>query len=77
MYYTKRERMDTRLLKAGYRPTGNLNEFRKIGWTVRIDGDMIEVFDDPESGAGKYYHGKINNTNVEQLLREIDEAILL
>lgn len=65
--------MEYILLNKGYKKTDNLNEYEKNGWVIRLDGDNIEVFNDPDKVPGKYYYNSISKIDIEILLNEIDE----
>ena len=63
--------MINELLERGYKQIDK-QEFVKEGWTIRLDKDIIEVFDDPETGSGYYFHGNIHKVDLENLLNEIE-----
>lgn len=65
------------LNKRGFLETENPNEYVRGHWTIRINNDFIEVFNDPELSKGRYYSGPINKVDLEQLIDEIDEFIKL
>ena len=61
----------------GFRPSENEFEYVKGNWTVRIDGENIEVFNNPDlDKVGKYFIAPINKVDLEQLLSEIDDFIM-
>ena len=57
--------------------TENPNEYVRRDWTIRINGDIIEAFNDPDKNKGLYYSGPVKLVDLEQLLIEIDEFIKL
>ena len=65
--------MEYILLNKGYKKTDNPNEYEKNGWIIRLDGDKIEVFNDPDKVPGKYYYNSINNIAIELILLAIDK----
>lgn len=46
------------------------NSFQRDGWTVRIDGNYFELFNDPEID-NRYYHGPLHN--LEKYLNAINK----
>lgn len=69
--------MDDILINRGFIKTENPNEYVRRDWTIRISGDIIEAFNDPDKNKGIYYSGPIKKIDLEQLLIEIDEFIKL
>ena len=69
--------MNDILMNRGFIKTENLNEYVRRDWTIRINGDIIEAFNDPDKNKGVYYSGPIKKIDLEQLLIEIDEFIKL
>lgn len=67
--------MINELLERGYKQIDK-QEFVKSGWTIRLEKDIIEVFDDPEVGTGYYFKGDIHKVDLETLLNEIDDFLL-
>lgn len=63
--------MINELLERGYKQIDK-DEFVREGWTIRLEKDIIEVFDDPEVGLGYYFHGNIHKVDLETLLNEIE-----
>lgn len=49
------------------------DEFKKGIWTIRLDGDFIEIFNSPIKEIGKYYYGPIANIDIKFLLDTIDD----
>ena len=45
----------------------------KNNWTVRLDKNIIEVFNNPDKSIGKYYINSIDKIDIEALLIEIDK----
>lgn len=62
-------------MKHGY-VSQNGNNWIKGDWTVRFDKELIEVFNNPEKAAGKYYTGPIDKVDLDEILMEIDESLL-
>jgi len=64
------------LKKRGYNEVSD-NEFVKGNWTVRIDNDIIEVFNNPDiEKKGLYYKGHIDKIDLITLLTSIEESML-
>ena len=72
-----REYMNDILMNRGFIKTENPNEYVRRDWTIRINGDIIEAFNDPDKNKGLYYSGPVKLVDIEQLLIEIDEFIKL
>lgn len=68
--------MINELLERGFHQVGKSNEYVKEDWTVRLEKDTIEVFNNPDKAAGYYYCAPIKKVDIETLLDEIDEFIL-
>jgi ubiquinone biosynthesis protein Coq4 len=66
-------KMEELLLSKGFKKVKDSNEYVKKNWTIRPEGDMIEVFNLPNRSLGKYYYGNINNIDVEFLLDTIED----
>ena len=69
--------MNEILMNRGFIKTENPNEYVRRDWTIRINGDIIEAFNDPDKNKGLYYSGPVKLVDIEQLLIEIDEFIKL
>ena len=69
--------MNEILTNRGFIKTENPNEYVRRDWTIRINDDIIEAFNDPDKNKGVYYSGPIKKIDLEQLLIEIDEFIIL
>lgn len=67
--------MEEMIMKKGFQKTDFPNEYVKNNWTIRLDKDSIEAFNDPDKAAGKYYIYPIFKVDLEQLLDEIEELI--
>ena len=65
----------TALKNRGYNEVSD-NEFVKGNWTVRIENDIIEVFNNPDIEEGLYYKGHIDKVDLITLLTDIDESML-
>jgi len=68
--------MINELLERGFHQIGKSNDYVKSDWTVRLDKDTIEVFNNPDKASGYYYISPIKKVDIEVLLDEIDEFIL-
>jgi hypothetical protein len=64
--------MEMILRKNGFTKDIDENEWTRNDWTVRIDGNTMEVFNDPDKTVGKYYIGPISKIDFEELLKDID-----
>jgi hypothetical protein len=64
------------LMKRGWIKTSNENEFVKSNWTARIDGDVYEIFNNPDTEVGMYHSGIILTTDIDLLLDEVDEFLM-
>lgn len=51
------------------------NIWKKDDWTVRIDNPVIEIFNDPDENAGKYYIGQVDETDLNEILTEVDNFL--
>ena len=69
--------MNEILTNRGFIKTENPNEYVRRDWTIRINDDILEAFNDPDKNKGVYYSGPIKKIDLEQLLIEIDEFIKL
>ena len=67
--------MEEMLMKHGY-ISQNENEWTKGDWTVRIDKDAVEIFNDPDKDTGKYYIGPHHRPSFEEMLQEIDSYLI-
>ena len=65
--------MESILMNRGYIKSDIPNEWKKNDWTIRLQDDHIEIFNNPDKNEGKYYYGPIKKVDIEQLLIEIDE----
>lgn len=59
------------LHKEGFSESENKNEFVKGNWTVRLENDLVEVFNNPEYGKGVYYAGLSSAIDLQTILDEI------
>ena len=64
--------MEELLLSKGFKKVKDSNEYVKKDWTIRSEGDMIEVFNQPNRNLGKFYYENINNIDIEFLLDTIE-----
>ena len=63
------------LLQHNYKPIDESTWVKGL-WTVRWDDEYIEVFNDPDKEAGKYYIGPYNSVELNEILEEIDDHLL-
>lgn len=59
------------LIKNGFIESNSQNEYVKNDWTIRLDDDKIEVFNNPDISKGLYYLGFIKDTDIEYLISEM------
>lgn len=59
------------LIKNGFIESNSQNEYIKNDWTIRLDDNKIEVFNNPDISKGLYYLGFIEDTDIEYLISEI------
>ena len=69
--------MNELLMNKGFLKTENPNEYVKNNWTIRINNDTVEAFNDPDKSKGLYYSGPVKLVDLEQLIKEIDDFIKL
>jgi len=65
------EMIAEKLIAGGFIESDTPNEYTKGGWIIRVDGDLFEIFNDPDKGVGKYYISSSNIIDLEQILAEI------
>jgi len=71
VYVKYKGMMDEVLTKHGFRFNANDQEWCKKNWTVRIEGDDIEVFDTTITDRGwLYYYG--DKSKLEDILEGIN-----
>lgn len=63
--------MEEMIMQEGFIKSENSNDFIKGNWTIRLDKDMIEIFNNPELESGLYYCGPIGKVNLETIFDEI------
>lgn len=63
--------MEEMIINEGFIQSENINEYVKGDWTIRLDKDIIEVFDNPEKGSGIYYCGPIKKVDLQAVLDDI------
>ena len=62
------------LINRGYTKGENPNEWYRGNWIIRYIKEEIEFYENTEkNGLAKYYHGKLNEVDIELILDEIDE----
>ena len=61
------------ILERGFQKTENSNEYIRGNWTIRLDDDQIEIFNDPDKEKGVYYLDSICDINIVDLLNDIDD----
>lgn len=65
--------MEEMIMQEGFIKSENSNDFIKGNWTIRLDKDMIEIFNNPELESGLYYCGKIGRVDMTTLFESIRE----
>lgn len=65
--------MEEIIMNNGFIKNDSLNEYTRGDWTIRIDNDLIEIFNDPDKSSGKYIIYPISKIDIEDLLKEINE----
>lgn len=63
--------MEEILVKEGFIKSETHNEYVKGNWTVRLENDLVEVFNNPEVSRGIYYCGPCNRVDLQTILDEI------
>ena len=64
--------MDTILRENRFIQDTNPNIWIRNDWTIRLEGETIEIFNDPDKMPGKYYYGPIGKIDLEQIIKDID-----
>ena len=65
--------MKEMIMLRGFQNTECHNEFVRGNWTIRLDNDLIEVFNNPDKGEGFYYIDSLGELNLSDLLDDIDD----
>ena len=65
--------MKEMIMLRGFQNTECHNEFVRGNWTIRLDNDLIEVFNNPDKGKGLYYIDSPEELNLNDLLDDIDD----
>ena len=65
--------MEEMIMLRGFQNTECHNEFVRGDWTIRLDNDLIEVFNNPDKGKGLYYIDSLEELNLNDLLDDIDD----
>ena len=68
--------MKEMIMLRGFQNTECHNEFVRGNWTIRLDDDLIEVFNNPDKGKkgeGFYYIDSLEELNLNDLLDDIDD----
>ena len=63
--------MNEILEREGFTPSENQNEYIKGDWTIRIDDDLLEIFNNPDKAPGVYYCGPLNKIDLQTILDEL------
>lgn len=63
--------MEEILIERGFRKEEQ--EYIRNNWTVRFDGDQIEIFNNPDKEEGFYYIDSLEELNLKDLLDDIDD----
>lgn len=61
----KKMNMEELLLNEGFKKVEG--EYIRGIWTIRFDGDMIEIYNSPIKAIGKYYYGPKADIDLEFL----------
>ena len=67
--------MEEMIMQEGFIKSENSNDFIKGNWTIRLDKDMIEIFNNPELESGLYYCDSINEINLSELFIDLNEVM--
>lgn len=62
-------------MENGFQKTDSFNEYVKNNWTIRLDKNSIEVFNDPDIDRGLYHISPISKIDLKELLDEIEKLI--
>ena len=65
--------MKEMIMLRGFQNTECHNEFVRGDWTIRLDNDLIEVFNNPDKREGFYYIDSLEELNLNDLLDDIDD----
>ena len=65
--------MKEMIMLRGFQNTECHNEFVRGDWTIRLDDDLIEVFNNPDKEEGFYYIDSLEDLNLNDLLDDIDD----
>jgi hypothetical protein len=66
--------MKEALTNAGFKEKIRDNTWVRDNWTIRFHSGSIEVFDDPMFNTpGRYYKGTIKDTNIYDVLEDIEK----
>lgn len=63
--------MERFLDENGFAVSDIPNEYVKGNWTIRIDDDLVEVFNNPEVERGVYYSGLLSVVDIKSIVDEI------
>ena len=63
--------MNEILEREGFTLSENQNEYIKGDWTIRIDDDLLEIFNNPDKAPGVYYCGPLNKIDLQTILDEV------
>ena len=63
--------MEEILQYNGFMQTENPNEWIRGNWTIRFEGDFMEIFNDPDKEIGKYFIGPAHKYKLRTILQEI------
>ena len=63
--------MEEMIMQEGFIKSENSNDFIKGNWTIRLDKDMIEIFNNPELENGLYYCEPIGKVDLQAVLDDI------
>lgn len=68
-------KMEEILMKHGFNPIEE-NLWIKGDWTIKIDDQFIEIFNNPDKAPGKYYIGPHDRVDLDEILQEIDDYLI-
>lgn len=65
--------MEEIIMNNGFKKDDYSNDYIRGDWTIRIDNEFIEVFNNPEKSIGKYYIIPLLKVDITELLKELNE----
>jgi len=64
--------MDMILAQYGFFPSKEPNEYTRDTWTIRLEGNKIEVFNGEDDEDPRYLFEDINKINLSYLFEELN-----